>query len=57
MEYYLAAEYTSGNCHVRVRRPVLTPEEEARRYKEIYNAAVALMKSVYAAEKRKEEKQ
>ena len=54
MEYYLAADYTVDNFHIRVKRPVLTPEEAARRDKEIYNAAVALMKSVYAAQKKKE---
>ena len=56
MDYYLAAEYQSGNCHVRVRRPVLTPEESARRYKQIHDAAAALMMSVYAAEKKREDK-
>ena len=56
MDYYLAADYKSGNCHVRVHRPVLTPEESARRYKQIHDAAAALMMSVYAAEKARKEK-
>ena len=53
MEYYIAADYKVDNVHVTVRRPVLSQEEAARRDKEIYNAAVMLMKSVYAAKNRK----
>lgn len=47
MEYYTAADYKTGNFHITVRRPVLTPEEQARRMKIIHDAAAKLLQDVY----------
>ena len=54
MEYFVAADYKVNNFHITVRRPVLTPEETARRMKQIHDAAARLMVSVYEAEAHKE---
>lgn len=48
MEYYTAADYKTGNFHITVRRPVLTPEEHDRRMKIIHDAAARLLQDVYA---------
>lgn len=55
MEYYTAADYKTGNFHITVRRPVLTPEERDRRMKKIHDSAAALMLSVWEAEAKKKE--
>lgn len=52
MEYYTAADYKTGNFHITVRRPVLTPEEHDRRMKIIHDAAARLMLDVYEAKKK-----
>lgn len=54
MEYYVAADYKVDNFHITVRRPVLTPEETARRMKMIHDSAAKLMMNVYEAQARKE---
>ncbi len=53
MEYYTAADYKTGNFHITVRRPVLTPEERDRRMKIIHDAAARLLQDVYANKRTK----
>lgn len=52
MEYYIAADYKTGNFHITVRRPVLTPEEHDRRMKIIHDAAARLLQGMYAEKKK-----
>lgn len=53
MDYYTAADYKTGNFHITVRRPVLTPEERDRRMKIIHDAAARLLQDVYANNRKK----
>ncbi len=49
-EYMIAMEYRTEKAIVRVRRPILTPEERAKRMEEIRKAAANV---ILAAERQK----
>lgn len=53
MEYYVAADYKVDNFHITVRRPVLTPEETARRMEIIKAATVKMGIAMLEAEARR----